>query len=109
MVVEEKDLTPLSETEIVSRLESLPGWKYESNKIIKGFEFASFTEAVQFVNGLVGFCNFLDHHPDITISYKKVRFELTRFSVGGKVTARDFTVAQKIEDDFQKYIGRKVN
>lgn len=107
--MEDKDLLPLSENEINSRLESLSGWKYESNKIIKTFEFASFTDAIQFINALVIFCNFLDHHPDINISYKKVRFELTRFSVGGKVTARDFTVAQKIEDDFQQYIGRKVN
>jgi len=107
--MEDKDLIPLSEIEILSRLTLLPDWKYQSDKIAKTFEFASFTDAIQFINGLVGFCNFLDHHPDINISYKKVIFELTRFSVGGKVTARDFTVAQKIEDDFQKYINRKVN
>lgn len=105
--MEDNDLLPLSEAEIVSRLESLPGWKYESNKIVKTLEFTSFTDAIQFINGLVGFCNYLNHHPDITINYKKVRFELTRFSVGGKVTARDFSVAQKVEDDFQKYVGRK--
>jgi 4a-hydroxytetrahydrobiopterin dehydratase len=105
----DQDLTPLSETEIISRLILLPGWQYASSKIIKTFEFASFTNAIQFINGLVGFCNFLDHHPDINISYKKVTFELTRFSVGNKVTARDFTVAQKIEADFQNYTNRKVN
>ncbi len=107
--MEDKDLTPLSETEILSRLTLLPAWQYESDKIAKTFEFASFTDAIQFINGLVGFCNFLDHHPDINISYKKITFELTRFSVGGKVTARDFTVAEKIEDDFQNYSHRKVN
>jgi 4a-hydroxytetrahydrobiopterin dehydratase len=107
--MEDKDLIPLSETEVISRLKLILGWRYESHKIIKTFEFASFTDAIQFINGLVGFCNFLDHHPDINISYKKVTFELTRFSVGGKVTARDFTVAEKIEADFQKYINRKVN
>ena len=105
----DQDLNPLSESEILSRLTLLPGWQYESSKIIKTFEFASFTDAIQFINGLVGFCNFLDHHPDINISYKKVTFELTRFSVGNKVTARDFTVAQKIEADFQNYLNRKVN
>jgi 4a-hydroxytetrahydrobiopterin dehydratase len=104
----DKDLKPLTKSEINSGLKSLPGWKYESDKIFKMFEFASFTEAMQFINGIVGFCNFIDHHPDINISYKKVRFELTRFSIGGKVTARDFTVAKKIEDDFKKYTDRKV-
>lgn len=107
--MEDKDLIPLSEAEIKIHLNLLPGWEYKTNKIVKTFEFASFTVAIQFVNGLVGFCNFLDHHPDINISYKKVTFELTRFSVGGKVTERDFTVAQKIEDDFQKYTSQKVS
>jgi len=102
-----KDLAPLSKTEITSRLKLFPGWQYEANKIAKTFEFASFTDAVQFISGLVVFCNSIDHHPDINISYKKVRFELTRFSVGGKITARDFTIAQKIEDDFQKYTDKK--
>jgi len=107
--VTDQDLIPLSETEILSQLKSLSGWRYESSKIIKTFEFTSFTDAIQFVNGLVTFCNYIDHHPDINISYKKITFELTRFSVGNKVTTRDFTVAQKIEDDFQKYVNRIVN
>lgn len=105
----DKDLRPLTKTEITSKLRSISGWIYNSDKISKRFEFRSFTDAIQFINGLVGFCNFLDHHPDIFISYKKVRFELTRYSAGEKVTARDFMVAQKIEDDFQKYIVRKVS
>ncbi len=103
------DLIPLFEADIHSRLESLPGWKFEADKISKTFEFGSFTDAIQFINGLVIFCNFLDHHPDMMVMYKKVRFELSRFSVGGKVTERDFTVARRIEDDFQKYSGRRVS
>lgn len=104
----DKDLAPLSETKILSQLKSLSGWKYKSDKIIKTFEFSSFTEAIQFINCLVTFCNYIDHHPDIYVSYKEVTFELTSFSVGNKVTTRDFTVAQKIEDDFQKYINQKI-
>lgn len=104
----DKDLIPLEEREVKSRLKSLSGWTYKSDKIKKTYEFASFTEAVQFINGLVMFCNYPDHHPDMIINYKKVRFELTRFDIGGKVTARDFTVAQKIEDNFQKYIKSRI-
>ena len=105
--MKDKDLAPLSKADIISRLELLPGWKHKSNKIVKTFEFASFTDAVQFISQLVVFCNSLDHHPDINISYKKVRFELTRFSVGDKITARDFTVAQRIEANFQEYVDKK--
>lgn len=103
------DLVPLSLAQIKTKLKQIPGWEFESDKLTKQFTFNSFTEAIQFINGLVGFCNYLDHHPDILVSYKKIRFELTRFSVGGKVTSRDFTVAHKIEEDFQKYITKKVS
>jgi 4a-hydroxytetrahydrobiopterin dehydratase len=95
------DLKPLDQVGIETRVKSLSGWKYENNKIFKEYEFPSFTEAVKFVDGLVAFCNEMNHHPDILIRYKKVKFELSRFDIGGKVTARDFTVAEKIEGIFQ--------
>jgi len=69
----------------------------------KKFEFKSFTGAVNFIVKLAPFCNKTDHHPDIHIYYKKVLFELQRFSIGGKVTERDFTVAEEIERLFEEY------
>lgn len=97
------DLKPLSESEIENKLQSFPGWTYKDNKISKQFVFKDFTEAVNFVAKLAPFCNSLDHHPDIRINYKKVLFELQRYSIGGKVTERDFTVAAEIERRYLKY------
>ncbi len=93
----EEDLKILSEEEIKEKLNDFPGWKYHDNKITKEFVFESFDKAVEFVNKLAPFCNRIDHHPDIHIYYKKIVFDLQRFSVGGKVTPRDFTVASEIE------------
>ena len=106
--MKDKDLKPLTKTEVNSLLKALPEWAYKADKIEKTFMFKSFTEAIQFVNGLVGFCNFIDHHPEIFISYKRIRFELTSHSIGDKVTERDLTVAKKIEKDFQQYKDKKV-
>ncbi len=102
---EDKDLRPLSEKEIREGLKNFPGWNYHDDKISKELVFPSFTDAVEFVNKLAPFCNRIDHHPDIHISYKKIVFDLQRFSVGGKVTERDFTVAEEIERlfKFQKF------
>ncbi|MFA6918840.1 MAG: 4a-hydroxytetrahydrobiopterin dehydratase [Patescibacteria group bacterium] len=91
------DLRPLNQQEIEDRLSSFSGWNFGDDKITKSFQFPSFDEAVNFVAGLASFCNGIDHHPDIHIYYKKVVFDLQRFSVGGKVTDRDFTVAKEIE------------
>ena len=92
-----KDLKPLSQKEIIKRLENLKGWSFNANKIIKEFNLNSFNEVIKIIDLLAPFCNRIDHHPDIHIYYKKVVFELQRFSIGGKVCQRDFTVAKKIE------------
>ncbi|EKE12955.1 MAG: pterin-4-alpha-carbinolamine dehydratase [uncultured bacterium] len=93
----EEDLRILTEDEIEKKLKDFPGWEYRDNKITKKFQFGSFDEAVQFVEKLAPFSNRIDHHPDVHIYYKKIVFDLQRFSVGGKVTPRDFTVASEIE------------
>jgi 4a-hydroxytetrahydrobiopterin dehydratase len=38
----------------------------------------------------------VEHHPDVTMGYGEVTFELTRVDVGGRVTDRDVEVAKKI-------------
>lgn len=98
----EDDLRILAEDEINQRLKDFPGWSYRDNKISKEFTFPSFDEAAGFVTKLAPFCNKIDHHPDVHIYYKKIVFDLTRFSVGGKVTPRDFTVASEIERLFSQ-------
>ena len=93
----EEDIKILSEEEIQEKLKEFPGWKYENNKISKEFVFRTFLDGLDLVNKLAPFCEKIDHHPDIHIFYKKILFELQRYSVGGKVTDRDFLVADKIE------------
>lgn len=95
------DLAPLSESEIKEKLKDFTGWEYRDNKILKQFEFESFSDALDFINRVAPFCNKIDHHPDIHIYYRKVTFELTRYSIGGKVTGRDFKVAAEIERLFK--------
>lgn len=101
-MVSEPDLQPLSEEEIETELEALPGWKYKNDSISKQFEFDSFSQAIGFVTKLAPFCEEIVHHPDMLIQYKKITFTLSRFDVGGKVTERDFTVAKKIEELYAK-------
>ena len=99
------DLQPLSPNEIEERLAKLPGWNYENHKISKTFEFKSFTAGIGLLSQLAPYCDKIVHHPDVTIEYKKIRFDLNRYDIGGKVTARDFTVAQYIEDLYQNIEG----
>jgi 4a-hydroxytetrahydrobiopterin dehydratase len=99
----DEDLKPLSEKQIKDKLKDFSGWIYQTNKITKEFTFDSFNAALEFLLKLAPFCNKIDHHPDIHIYYKKIVFDLTRFSVGGKVTDRDFKVASEIENLYSSF------
>jgi len=93
----DEDLKALSEDKINKMLKNFPGWGFHDNKISKEFELGKFMDCLTFVMRLAPFCESIDHHPDIHIFYSKVLFELQRFSIGGKVTERDFKVAEEIE------------
>ncbi len=72
-------------------------WKKENNKWVKEFEFKNFVQAVDFVNKIVPLAEKSNHHPDILIhSYKKVRIELRTHSEG-KITQKDYDLANKID------------
>jgi 4a-hydroxytetrahydrobiopterin dehydratase len=79
----------LSNEEIAARLKQLQGWTRDGDAIRKQFTFAGFPEAVQFVARLVPGAEGADHHPDITINYKRVTLSYSTHSEGG-VTAKDF-------------------
>jgi 4a-hydroxytetrahydrobiopterin dehydratase len=78
----------LSDDQITEQLKTLDGWTRDGNTIRKQFTFKGFPEAVGFVNRLVPEAERADHHPDITINYKRVTLSYSTHSEGG-VTAKD--------------------
>ena len=86
----------LSKPEIDEQLKSLNGWTLDGKAIRKQFTFKGFPEAVAFVNRLVPDAERADHHPDITINYRRVTLSLSTHDEGG-LTAKDIAGA-KIAD-----------
>jgi 4a-hydroxytetrahydrobiopterin dehydratase len=68
----------------------------EGKKIEKKFKFKDFSESMQFVNKVADIAQEQGHHPDIEISYDKVKIELTTHAIGG-LSTNDFIMASKIE------------
>jgi 4a-hydroxytetrahydrobiopterin dehydratase len=87
----------LSRDEIERRLAPLAGWRLENDAIVKTFAFGGFPEAVAFVDRLVPGAEAADHHPDITILYKRVTLSYSTHSEGG-VTEKDFAGATMADD-----------
>ena len=86
----------LSINEIYQRLEQLKGWELTGNEITKDFQFNDFKEAMEFVNKIAAEAERVQHHPDITIRYNKVRIAVTTHSDSG-LTYQDFELAKVIE------------
>ena len=86
----------LDEEEIEQRLDEIGDWEREGDDIQKVFEFDDFATSIKFVNDVAKLAERYDHHPDIDIRYNKVKLSLSTHSEGG-LTARDFDVANEIE------------
>jgi 4a-hydroxytetrahydrobiopterin dehydratase len=87
----------LSGAEVVQALRNLPGWNLNGNAIEGVFEFPNFVEAMGFVNRVAEAAEAVNHHPDITINYNKVKLSLTSHDSGG-VTQRDLRMAGKVNE-----------
>jgi 4a-hydroxytetrahydrobiopterin dehydratase len=89
--------TPLTDAEITLALGGLPGWSREGDALAKAFKFGSFKEALSFMFR-VGFeAEAMNHHPEWTNVYNRVSVRLNTHDAGGKVTAKDVELAQRIQ------------
>jgi 4a-hydroxytetrahydrobiopterin dehydratase len=86
-------MTRLTDEQIAEQVKGLEGWTREGNAIRKQFTFAGFPEAVGFVNRLVPESERADHHPDITINYRRVTLSYSTHSEGG-LTLKDIDGAR---------------
>jgi 4a-hydroxytetrahydrobiopterin dehydratase len=85
----------LTEAGIQEQAKVLSGWTVEDSKLYITRTFKDFIQAIEFVNKLVEPAESAGHHPDIEISYNKVKITLTTHDAGG-LTQADFDVAQAI-------------
>ena len=88
--------TKLSETEVQTALQGLPGWGLEGGAIVKTYKFGRFADGIAFVQRIAVAADKMDHHPDIDIRYTKIRIALSTHDAGG-ITAMDTRLAGEIE------------
>jgi len=74
------------------------GWELiEDHHIEKEFSFDGYEPAVEFTNTVAQLAQQENHHPDILLSYGKVKVTLWTHKTGG-LTENDFVLAAKVED-----------
>jgi 4a-hydroxytetrahydrobiopterin dehydratase len=92
-------MATLSREDAEARLRELPGWALDGNAIRRQFVLRDFPQAVDFVTRLVPGAEAADHHPDITINYKRVTLTYSTHSEGG-LTTKDFEGARMADRVF---------
>ena len=86
----------LKDEEIKEFLKQIKSWSLKDGHLHKKFKFKDFAEALAFTNAVGAIAEEEGHHPDILLSYGKVKIQLWTHKIDG-LTESDFILASKIE------------
>lgn len=87
---------PLSLKEAQELSLQTPEWTIGEKAIERKFYFKDFRQSMVFVNQVADLAERQNHHPDILITYGKVKLVLSTHKVGG-LSRNDFILAAKID------------
>jgi 4a-hydroxytetrahydrobiopterin dehydratase len=90
-------MSKLNEAEILVRLPMAKGWERHGDMLVRTWQFPSFRRAMEFLNQVATLVEKTDHHPDLIVTYRMVRIEMSTHDVGG-LTERDFALIAEINE-----------
>jgi 4a-hydroxytetrahydrobiopterin dehydratase len=89
-------MSKLSEPQILDKLPTVPKWRRHGDMLVRTWQFPSFRRAIEFVNQVAAMMEKNDHYPDLEVSFRTVRVEMSTHDVGG-LTDRDFALIAEID------------
>ena len=90
-------VAPLRGKELDALVAQINGWHLSAeHHIDKVFVFKNFADALAFTNRIGNLAEEQGHHPDIHLSWGKVRIEIFTHKIDG-LTESDFVLAAKID------------
>ena len=87
----------LSKNEILNKLKELDSWVYEQSKLRRIFLFSDFNKAFKFMTLVALEADRMDHHPEWSNIYNKVKVDLVTHEASG-VTEKDFILAKSMDE-----------
>jgi len=97
-------MTVLSDAEIDGWVANHDGWRRVGGVLTKTIECATFPEAIALVTAVGQAAEERDHHPDMYVRYRTLRFSLATHSEGG-ITAKDVGLAETIDELAAGHVG----
>ncbi len=89
--------TALSEAEIQAGLANLNGWQRDGDTLQKTFQFDNYLAGLAFASSIGVIAEGLNHHPDLSIGWRRVSVSFTTHDAGNKLSAKDFAAATAID------------
>jgi 4a-hydroxytetrahydrobiopterin dehydratase len=93
----------LPDAALPALLAEVPDWRVDGNRLVREFVFRDFHETMEFVNALAFMIHREDHHPDLTVGYRRCTAAWTTHSAGNRLSDNDFICAAKAD---ALYAGR---
>lgn len=85
------------------QLQNLDHWKViGEQKLYRELSFTSFKQAVQFVNLVAEYAEEVNHHPTITLKYRKVIIDVTTWEEK-QLTSKDIQLAKEIDRIYERF------
>lgn len=91
----------LDGSKLADALMDLPGWELKGKQIVKLYSFKGFPDAMEFANKVAAIAEQQNHHPDIHISYGKVKI-LSWTHKNNAITSLDIKLAAAVEKAWEE-------
>jgi 4a-hydroxytetrahydrobiopterin dehydratase len=98
------DVVRLSDSEIRSRIGSLPDWEFRDEALHRELRFRDFVDAFGFMTSIALIAERMNHHPEWSNVYNRVTIRLTTHDADG-VSEKDFELASEISNVYQRFAG----
>lgn len=87
----------LTQEQIQSALDELPGWEVKEGKLHKTFKFGTFAQAIGWMVSVAIQADKMDHHPDWTNAYNRVTVDLSTHDMDDAISNFDINLARQME------------
>lgn len=82
---------------VQARLAELPQWRVAGGTIARDYAFPSYRATIAFVNAVASMAEEQNHHPDMTVGYRRCTVAYTTHSAGGALSDNDFICAARAD------------
>lgn len=94
---------PLTEAGLTAALAALPEWQLVADSLRRTFDFATFGEALAFMQDCAPDIERLNHHPEWTNRYNQVLVTLTTQDAGQRLTTKDVELAKTMQWVYRRF------